>query len=445
MAAAGGLVYLAVGAGALAAACLPRLVDRRPVSMPMVFLGIGALAYGLLPDLPAPDPVDDVVLIEHATEATVIIALFGAGLALDRPLGWRRWGSTWRLLGVAMPLTMLMVAVLGQWMLGLGLAAAVLLAAVVAPTDPVLAGDVQVGEPTDDAHSEDEPRFALTSEAGLNDGLAFPAVRLAVALAASGLGTGAVVGAAGGSGVAAWVELVTRWLLVDVAWRIAAGVAVGAAVGWLLARMFFRRLPGGSLADRAEGFVALACTFVAYGAAELVAGYGFVAVFACACVIRASERDHGYHTVLHGFIEQIERLLTAGVLVLLGGMAVRGLFDQVRLVDVAVAVLVLLVVRPLTGWLALLRGRTGPRDRAVIAFFGVRGVGSLYYVAFAGAHADIAPEQLRRVWAVTGLVVVGSVVLHGVLATPVMRRLDVTRVRVARRRGEEDGVSAVPV
>ncbi|MFN8075551.1 MAG: cation:proton antiporter [Kineosporiaceae bacterium] len=437
MAAAGGLIYLSVGAGALAAAWLPRLLDRRPVSMPIVFLGIGALAFGLIPDLHAPDPAVDVHLVERATEVTVLVALFGAGLALDRPLGRHRWGSTWRLLGITMPLTMLVVAVLGHWMLGLGLAAAVLLAAVVAPTDPVLAGDVQVGEPTDDAHSEDEPRFALTSEAGLNDGLAFPGVRLAVGLAAAGLGAGAAT--------QGWAEVLGTWLLVDVAWRVAAGVAVGVAAGRLFARLFFRRLPGGALADRAEGFVALACTFLAYGAAELVAGYGFVAVFACACVIRAAERTHGYHTVLHGFIEQIERLLTAAVLVVLGGMVVDGLLADVRPADVALAALLLVVVRPLTGWVGLLGGRTGPRDRAVIAFFGVRGVGSLYYVAFAGAEAIFAPAELTRVWTVTALVVVGSVVLHGVLATPVMRRLDLARLRAARRRDRRDRVPTVSV
>jgi NhaP-type Na+/H+ or K+/H+ antiporter len=293
----------------------------------------------------------------------------------------------------------------------------------------VLAGDVQVGEPTDDENAEDEPRFALTSEAGLNDALAFPFTYAAIAMATVGVAPSLWGG---------------RWLAVDVVWRFAAGIGVGVLVGKVLARLFFRaRRETIRLAEQAEGFVAIACTFLAYGLAELVEGYGFLAVFVCATTIRAAERNHGYHGVLHNFIEQIERLLTVVLLVLLGGAVARGLLAPLQTVDVVLAVAVLFVVRPLLGWIALLGGGRGTRDRAVIAFFGVRGIGSLYYVAYASGQADF--PDLERVWAVTGLVIVLSVVVHGFSATPVMNRLDRRRARRATALGQDPDTSAVPV
>jgi NhaP-type Na+/H+ or K+/H+ antiporter len=427
------LVYAGCGVAGLLAALLPRLLSRRPVSVPMVFLALGAVAFALVESLPSPSPIEHQAIAERLTEICVIVALFGAGLALDRRPSLRGWGSTWRLLGITMPLSIALGALLGWWgfALGAGLApaAAVLLAAALAPTDPVLAGDVQVGEPTDAEDSEDEPRFALTSEAGLNDALAFPFVHAAVTMA--------VVGAA----PALWFG---RWLAVDVLWRIAAGVAVGVVVGRVLSRLFFTaRNRTIRLAEQAEGFVALACTMLAYGLTELANGYGFLAVFVCATTIRTAERAHGYHGVLHNYIEQIERLLTVAVLVFLGGAMARGLLAPLTTPDVVLAVVLVLVVRPLLGWLALVGGGRGPRDRAVIAFFGVRGVGSLYYLAYAAGHAPFG--QLDRLWATAGLVVLLSVLVHGISATPVMNWLDRRRSQEATSRGESPDATAVPV
>ncbi|HEY6739479.1 MAG TPA: cation:proton antiporter, partial [Actinopolymorphaceae bacterium] len=140
-------VYLAAGVAALLAALLPRLLSRVPVSPPMVFLGLGIIGYTLASDAPVPDPIDYRGYTEHLAELTVIVSLMGAGLALDRPFGRRNWQSTWRLLAITMPLSIGVVALLGWWALGLAPAAAMLLGAALAPTDPVLASDVQVGEP----------------------------------------------------------------------------------------------------------------------------------------------------------------------------------------------------------------------------------------------------------------------------------------------------------
>ena len=391
--------------------------------MPMVFLGLGILVFAVVPDLPTPDPIAHPTFTTHLTEVCVVISLMGAGLALDRPVGWQRWRSTWRLIGLTMVASIgVMTLIAGTW-LGFGLATALLLAAVLAPTDPVLASEVQVAEPAEeaDAPAEDEARFALTSEAGLNDGLAFPFTYAAVALSAAGLG---------------WASF-GHWLGVDLAWRLLAGVAIGLAAGWLLGKMFFSApLQPLRLADHAEGFVALAATFLAYGLAELVHGYGFVAVFVCACTIRAAERSHGYHRVLHSYVEQLERLLTVLILVLLGGALARGLLSALQPRDIVVVVVLLLVIRPALGWLGMLGTGTGPRERAAIAFFGVRGIGSLFYISWALSHGQF--EQPERLWAIVALTVAASVLLHGVTATPAMDLLDRERRRAAlQRHGDE--------
>ncbi|MFV2119430.1 cation:proton antiporter [Streptomyces sp. Act-28] len=417
----GDFFFALFGAGALAAAVLPRLVAGRPLSMPLVFLlcGVGLQASPL--PLPEVDPVGDRVWVEHLTEVCVIISLMGAGLALNRPVGWRRWQASWRLLGVTMPLSVAATGLLAWWLLDWPPAAALLLAAVLAPPDPVLASEVRVGAPTESEHDEDEVRFALTSEAGINDGLAFPVVMAAVALAAA-----AGTGLSGG-----WVG---QWLLVDVVYKCAVGVLAGLAVGKLLGWLFFRAgWQPMRLSEHRDGFVALGATFLSYGLTELVHGYGFLAVFVAACRIRAAERAHGYHTVLHDFVEQVERLLTAGLLFLLGAFFAQGALAELTWQSVLVGLLLLLVVRPLTGWVAQFGTAAGPRERAVTAFFGIRGIGSLFYLAYAlGAESFHVPAA--ELWAVVTFTVLASVVLHGISASPVISRLDRTRLVKARRR-----------
>lgn len=416
------LIFVAIGVATLAAAVLPRVLGRAPVSMPMVFLGAGMLLFVLVPDIPNPDPVENNEIALRLTEICVILSLMGAGLAINRPFSRAGWSSTWRLLAITMPLSILAVGVLGWAALGLGVASALLLGAALAPTDPVLATEVQVSEPVEDSEAaDDEARFALTSEAGLNDGLAFPFTYAAIAVSLVGVAP------------AAWLG---EWILVDVLWRLVIGLLVGGVVGWMLGRLFFSSVSSKlKLHESAEGFIALAATFLAYGVAEVAEGYGFIAVFVCAVAIRNSERDHGYHGVLHKFVEQIERMLTVAVIVLLGGAVSTGLFDSITWVDVVVALVILLVVRPLAGWIALTPGKTGPRERGVIAFFGVRGVGSLFYIAYALQEGDFPDAD--RLWAIVGLVIVGSILIHGVTATPAMAFLDRRRHRRARSTGRD--------
>lgn len=409
------LVYLVAGASLLLAIVLPELLDRWAVSAPMVLVGVGLL-IGLtpLPDGMPLDPQENRATIEHVTELVVLVALMGVGLALDRPLelrrwaSWRRWGATWRLLGISMPLTIGAVALLA-WALGVPPAAALLLGAVLAPTDPVLASDVQVAGPQTGDHEvdeDDEVRFTLTSEAGLNDGLAFPFVYAAILLATEGA-------------VSGWALEWVGWYLVA---KVAIGIVAGIVVGRLLSYAAFRSSSRSlRVAERGESLMALAALVSAYGVGEVIGGYGFLSVFACAMTFRSAERSHDYHAAMHQVAERLERLLTLFVLLVLGIALSRGLLENLDWRGVGVGVALVLVVRPLAGTVAL-HDCLERGERRAVAFFGVRGIGSIYYLAYAAGYApELGTDWL---WSTVSFTIVLSVFLHGALAAPVMRRLE---------------------
>ncbi len=402
----------------LLAAWLPEYLSDRPLSLPMVLLAIGAVTFSALPGSIDVDPRNHLELTEHVTELAVLISLLGAGLALDRPPGWKRWVSAWRLVGIAMPVTIGLMFLAG-WAAGLAPATALLFGAVIAPTDPVLAADVHVGEPTlddDDVGNEDEVRFALTSEAGLNDGLAFPFVFAAIALAAGASSTD-------------WVR---QWAWSDLLVATAIGVLTGWGAGRILSRIVFDppgRLVG--LASATQGFVAVGAILVTYGITEIAHGYGFLAVFVAAVTLRQSRRTDTYHAVMHDFTGQLEQLLSVALLVLLGGALATGLLDHLTWRGVLGGLLLIFVVRPLAAGLSMVGSVAHRSERRAIAFFGIRGIGSIYYLAFAVQAATFVDED--EVWSATGFTILASVFVHGVTATPVMNALDRRRLRREER------------
>ncbi|MAT06106.1 MAG: cation transporter [Acidimicrobiaceae bacterium] len=417
-------ILLAVlGLTVLVAAVLPRATERWPVSVPMIIVAIGMVVFALPTDLDAPRPGLEAPAAERLTEFVVIVSLMGAGLKLRRPPGWRTWATTWRLLGITMPLTVIAIAGLGLTALGLPVATAILLGAVLAPTDPVLASDVQLAGPSadrddpnrgNDDEAGDEVRFGLTSEAGLNDGLAFPITNLAIAIAAGG----------------SWF---VPWLLDDVILKLTVGLVVGVVLGKLIGAAAFAPNSRFALARTGHGFVALGATLAVYGITELMHGYGFLAVFVAAVVIRQSELDHDYQAMMHDFAETLERLASVLFLLLLGGAVVDGALRGLTPTGFVIAVVIVIVVRPLAGWIGLLGDRHDASTRAAIAFFGIRGMGTIYYLAHA-VNEDYFPRAYE-VWAVAVMTILVSVVVHGITATPVLARLD-------RRRTSRPNVAA---
>ncbi|RAI58352.1 cation:proton antiporter [Roseicella frigidaeris] len=393
-------------------AWLPLALKRLPLSLPIVCLGIGAALFSLPQVTWRPLPYDHLDVTERFTEFVVIIALMGAGLKLDRVFEWRRWMVAWRLLAITMPLSIAAITGLAVWALGLSFPVALLLAASLAPTDPVLAADVQVGPPKTGA--EDEVRFGLTAEAGLNDGLAFPFVQLAIALAA-----------AAGTGEPWFAE----WLGYRVVWEIGAGVLggwlIGRAFGWLTFHVPAEK----KLVRTDDGLIAIAATLVSYGLTEIIHSYGFLAVFVTALTFRRTHREHDFQTRMHEVTEQVERLAMM-ILLLLGGALIRGLLAPVSWIDACLALVILLVIRPVAGLIGLAGFRAERTETLTLAFFGIRGVGSLYYLSYGLNRMEVA--EAGRLWGLVGLVIL----LHGLTVTPIMRSLD-------RRQGRDPDTGEV--
>jgi NhaP-type Na+/H+ or K+/H+ antiporter len=419
---------------------LPRLLEHQPLSFPIIYVGLGFGLFAFIPGLPVIDPIENPYVTERLTELVVIISLMGAGLKIDRPFSLKRWSATWRLLGIALPLTAGIMALLAWQFLGLLPATAILLGAVIAPTDPVLASGVEAGAPLTELEEEQDPqyewgtvRFAITSEAGFNDGLAFPLTNLAIAAAGATLVEGTSL---------AWL---IDWALVDVLYKIGAGIVLGYVIGELTARLLFRLPAAESLADmmaRGEdvmaGVEALSTTLIAYSVTELLGGYGFIAVFVAALGLRHFEWEHDYYVELHDFAVVVERLLMATVLVLFGGAVAGGLLGPLTWLEGVVGLALLVVIRPVVGILSLLRTNATWQERALIGFFGIRGIGSFYYLSHALAESSFQEIELliqaEELWAFVGFVVLLSVVLHGVSSSPIMDAYDRLQQRTPRIR-----------
>ena len=422
------LSLIVLGLGILALAALLHRFKSLPFSFPILSLALGYVAFSLPLGLTPPDPRQHGSLAVHLTEIGVIISLMGVGLKIDRLPQLRSWNATWRMLGICMPLTIIGVAWLGWWVLGLAPAAAVLLAAALAPTDPVLASDVQLGEPEpsvpDDigsaaegdkaspkerpVESDDELRFTLTSEAGMNDSLAFPFTFLALLMLAEG------------PSPTNWFG---QWLMIDVLYRIVVGVVAGGAVGWALAHILLR-LPVNTEQDKMRtGVGALAATLLLYGVTECVGGYGFLAVFIGGLTIRNKERTQQGHQSLHTFSEQAEQLLMTVILIALGGAIAGGLLDALTWQAGLLGILLVFVVRPAAGLIGLVgEQRLSTLDKVIASFYGIRGIGCLFYLAYGLEHGGFGDEDL--LWATCAFAVVLSVIVHGITASPVIRFRD---------------------
>ncbi|WOB07226.1 cation:proton antiporter [Piscinibacter gummiphilus] len=356
------------------------------------------------------------VLLERLAEGAVLISLFAVGLRLRARLRDPLWHTPLVLATVAMVLTVGLMTGLGLT-LGLSLGSALLLAAVLAPTDPVLASEVQVEHAAD----RDRLRFSLTGEGGLNDGTAFPFVMLALGL----LGLHEL-------GDGAW-----RWWSVDVVWAVSGGVAIGWALGFAFSHavVYLRREREQALGM--ESFLTLGLIALAYGAAIAVQAYGFLAVFFAGLAMRQVERRDNPRArpldvppdappaqasaymakAVLDFTLDLEKLAELTVMLLVGSLITRAAFTPATL---AVAFGLMFVVRPIAVYASTMSLPLTATQRRLAAWFGVRGVGSMYYLAYAVAKGA-AGEQTAFIIDAVLVTIVMSVLLHGSTATPVMR------------------------
>lgn len=398
------IALMAAGAGIIVSYWAPRFFSGREPAASALLIMAGALVFALIPGASEMfDPRTSPELWEIVSELAVIVALFGTGLRIDNVSSYRRWKPTVRLIAVLMPVTIFSIALLGWGLAGMTVAGALLLGAVLAPTDPVLAADVQVGPPTEGG--EHPVRFALTTEAGLNDGLAFPFVYLGLIIAAEGLAP------------ASWGW---EWIGLDVVYRIAVGTATGAAIGWLLGKIMFSLPADNPLADTGSSVIALAGVLFCYGTTELIEGYGFIASFVAGLTLRRAEAEHEFHGKLHSFNESIEHAVTALLLILIGGVFPL-LASELDAWHAVIGLALIFVIRPLAGWVSLAGTELTRRERAVVAGYGVRGIGSVYYLSYAAGHIELANEA--TLWATVTFTILVSTIVHGLTAGSVVERV----------------------
>jgi sodium/hydrogen antiporter len=419
--------FLLIGAFLLLMVLVGTLLQRLPISAAIIYLLIGVALgpYGL--GLIALDPMTHSKTLELVAEVAVLISLFTVGLKLRVSVFDRAWRLPLRLAGGTMIITIALVAALAMVALNLALGAALLLGAILAPTDPVLASDVQVRN----AGDKDRVRFGLTGEGGLNDGIAFPFVMLGLGL----MGLHEI----GGNG--------SLWFWHDVVWSIAAGVASGWLCGFLVGYwvLYLRRVHREALG--LEEFLALGLIAFSYGLALLIHGYGFLAMFAAGLGLRRIGRN-GFSAVvtkvslrfhksvidrrantapetplemanaLIDFNEQLERIVEVAVVVLIGSMITTQSFTPAVLWFCA---LLFLIIRPIAVVFGLAGSRTPRAQIRLLAWFGIRGLGSLYYLMFAINHG--LPNEVATAFvSVVFGVIATSIVVHGISATPLMER-----------------------
>ncbi len=399
------LLLLGVGVAALAGALALTHQGDRAFSASIAYVGLGAVgalgmwALGITPL----DPLRDHAVLERVSELALVVAVFSAGLTIERDVSRRSWRSIATLLVVVMPVTIAAIAAFGMAAMGLSFGGALLLGAVLAPTDPVLAGDVGLSEPGGEAYGE--PRLSLHTEAGFNDGLASPFVVLGLYAA--------------GHGGTAWLG---TWVLADLLYGAGVGLLLGGLAGlgaaWLLARARGR----GLLDATTDPPVAVALVLAVYGAVELIGAYGLLAVFAAGFTFRRYEYDHEINEGAHEGTEGAGKVLELAVLLLLGSMLTTSGLGVPGVAGWLLAPLIILVIRPALVLATTPRGLLDLPGKLFLGFFGVRGVAALFYAAVVAEAHVLQPREVRIVVWTTIAVVVVSIVVHGLTASPLTRR-----------------------
>lgn len=428
--------FLLVGGLLLARGLTAPMLQRLPLTPAMIYLAVGLLFGPTVLNLFHFNPLKESALLELLTEAVVLISLFSAGVKMPPPVSFARWRTPILLASVSMTVSVAMVAAFAYFLLGLPLGAGVLLGAILAPTDPVLATDVQIRHPGD----RDQLRFTLTCEAGMNDGSAFPFVMLGMGLL----------------GLHELGEFGLRWALVDVLWATVAGIAIGVVSGAAMAHVG-QKLRGNPPRQKLmDDFLGLGLIGVVAGLSVMVDAWAFLAVFFAAVALRQTELklagpapsnpdrppidrsepraenivpdDEPAPTVSGGslvFKEHLERLSELMLILLIGGTL---FIDSWSWRAVGFALFLFLVARPVSVLVGLLGTRTSWPTRGMIGWFGVRGIGSLYYLMYAIQHGlpeDLALDLIQ----LTLIAVTLSILVHGTSVKPLMSRF----VRYRRR------------
>ena len=371
--------------------------------MVYLFAGIAIGPWGLgILDI---DLIENAKTIEVLTEIAVLVSLLTAGLQLTPS-----WSHMIRapipLASLGMVLTIAGIATLTHFGAGLSIGAAILLGAVLAPTDPVLASEVQIEHEED----KDKLRYALTGEAGLNDGTAFPFVML-------GLGI---------LGVYPIGEFAWRWVGVDLLWATIAGIGCGWVAGYFISRLAVWVKRHSAKPVVSEDLLTLGLIGLSYGAAIAISAYGFLAVFAAGVAMRRfADDEHGDASddqadqvmmKVIGVNQTFGDILEVGLVVLIGCLLSS---NWTIGSDWWIALLLFFFIRPAAVMLTLSRSDVSKLQKGMIAFFGIRGIGSLYYLTYA-IELGLDEATALRLGGIVLTTITLSLLIHSNAATPVL-------------------------
>lgn len=425
------------------------LIHRGPVTSFGIYLlaGIGFSPWGF--DLLRIDIIGYAELVAHITEITIAASLFITGLKLRLPFRDPGWRMGMRLAFPAMVLTVGGMTLLVHWITGFDWTLSLAFAAIVAPTDPVLASLISVN----DARDDDALRVSLSSEAGMNDGSALPFLMLAIVLFNGEKPDGA---------------LFTHWVLKDVLWEVVGGLGIGFIVGCVVG-IVATKLRSTNKDVAPNDFLALALIALSYAAAQSLDSSGFLATFAGGVGLRRAEvKVIKYHPpedlpeddrflpaeelvnpnqrqaesggglaksigMVVGdalsFGDTIERLMAAALMVVLGVT----MASHWNLTGLLLGLLLFVVVRPLAVWLATIGSNVPVARRLLIGWLGIRGIGSIFYIVYAMVEG-MKGQEVQTMVDMALTLVVSSIVIHGVTVTPL---LNWRETRLAARQQDE--------
>lgn len=390
-------------------AFLPLYTKKIKITYIIPLLCLGMLLYAAKAPLPWPDPFWNLQSAKVITEIIVIISLMTAGLKIGTHYRWKEWKRPLSLIVITMPLFMAAVFLTSHYILGLNGPVSLLLAAVLAPTDPVLASEIQLKEHQHVDTKETGMQFTLTAEAGINDGLAFPFVFLAILWSkATGINT------------VDWGEFFGFYLL----YKIVGGIVLGACIGYLCSSVIALH---GKTEKRfiLSGFIAVALTFFSYGIAEVLSTYGFLSVFATGIFLqhhRPKKQSDAVDDYMVPFIEEIEKLLVVLWIIFFGGAILSGILGYTDVLGIGVSLAIVLVFRPVLGYLAMLTTPYSKAKKWAIGFFGIKGIGSFFYLSFGLLHGNFT--VFEELYGIVSYVVLFSIVIHGLTSLRALNYFD---------------------
>lgn len=407
------LILAGLGLATLIMAWLPSISKKIKVSSPILLLLIGFILFAIEIPLGWPDPLWNDRYLMYFSEMIVIISLMGAGLKIGTEYSLKTWKRPLLLVFITMPICMASAYLLGNYFLYLSVPSSLLLAAVLAPTDPVLAAETQLDDPSREKKFKGKIRFSLTAEAGLNDGMAFPFTYMALLVAQAG----------------SWAAFdFSDWFWDKLILKIIIGIVIGLIIGRLIG-FLLNRLHKVSGIKTFDGFLALSLTIFSYGLSELLHGYGFLAVFFAGLTLRYYEKVSGdYKQKMHDFVHEIERLLLVVWIILFGGSLMNGMLELTDWKGILFAFGFVLVIRPIAGLIGLIGIKDNFKNKLAISFLGIRGIGSVFYLSWAFVQFD-GFDHKNELYSITAYIILISIVVHGLTAPSIIEYFKEKRLK----------------